>query len=159
MLSDCCGAEAWYESDICSDCMEHSDLTKKNKIMILLVDADSLVWSSCFKKEKQEDSPYFDNIEDATAKLDEVFMSIVNKIEAIYPVDDYLLFNNSKGNFRTKISKTYKANRKNQPRPELLGQVHNFVTEQYGGIAEAGVETDDVVAKYWFNMTQSTRMK
>jgi 5'-3' exonuclease len=125
------------------------------KIMILLVDADSLVWSSCFKKrEHKEDNPYFENIEDATAKFDEVFMSIVNKIEAIYPVDDYLLFNNSRGNFRTKISKTYKANRKNQPRPELLGQVHNFVTKQYGGIAEAGVETDDVVAKYWFNMTQ-----
>ena len=75
--------------------------------MILLVDADSLVWSSCFKKrENKDDNPYFDNIDDATAKFDEVFMSIVNKIEAIYPVDDYLLFNNSKGNFRTKISKT-----------------------------------------------------
>lgn len=123
--------------------------------MILLVDADSLVWSSCFKKrENPEDSPYFDELSDATAKFDEVFMSIVNKIEEIYPVEDYLVFNNSKGNFRTKISKSYKANRKKQPRPELLGAVHNFVTENYGGIAEAGVETDDVVAKYWFDMSQ-----
>jgi 5'-3' exonuclease len=123
--------------------------------MILLVDADSLVWSSCFKKrENPEDSPYFIELGAATAKFDEVFMSIVNKIEEIYPVEDYLLFNNSKGNFRTKISKSYKANRKNQPRPELLGAVHNFVTENYGGIAEAGLETDDVVAKYWYDMSQ-----
>jgi hypothetical protein len=29
MLSDCCGAEAWYESDICSDCMEHSEFNEE----------------------------------------------------------------------------------------------------------------------------------
>jgi len=46
--------------------------------MILLIDADSLVWSSCFKKrEYKEDNPYFDKIEDATAKFDEVFMRIL----------------------------------------------------------------------------------
>ena len=29
MLSDCCGAEAWYESDICSDCMEHCEFNEE----------------------------------------------------------------------------------------------------------------------------------
>lgn len=123
--------------------------------MILLIDADSLVWSSCFKKRQNpEDSPYFDNIEDAGAKFDEVFMSIVNKIEEMHPVEDYIVFNNSKGNFRTKISNTYKANRKNQPRPELLGAMHNYVTENYNGLAVAGLETDDVVAAHWSDLCE-----
>jgi 5'-3' exonuclease len=123
--------------------------------MILLVDADSLVWSSCFKKRQNpEDSPYFDNLDDAGAKFDEVFMSIVNKIEEMHPVEDYIVFNNSKGNFRTKISNTYKANRKNQPRPELLGAVHNYVTENYNGVAVAGLETDDVVAAHWSSLCE-----
>ena len=29
MISDCCGAEAWYESDICSDCMEHCEFNEE----------------------------------------------------------------------------------------------------------------------------------
>ena len=23
--SNCCGASAWYETDICSECLEHAD--------------------------------------------------------------------------------------------------------------------------------------
>lgn len=123
--------------------------------MILLVDADSLVWSSCYRKrENPDDSPYFENIEDAQAKFDEVFMSIVNNIETMYPVDDIITFNDSRGNFRKKISKTYKANRKNQEIPPLLGQMHDYVKEQYSSISEYGLETDDVVARYWFDMSE-----
>ncbi len=29
MISDCCGAEPWYESDICSDCMEHCEFNEE----------------------------------------------------------------------------------------------------------------------------------
>jgi hypothetical protein len=25
MESNCCGASAWYETDICSQCMEHAE--------------------------------------------------------------------------------------------------------------------------------------
>ena len=24
-VSTCCGAEAWYETDLCRECMEHTD--------------------------------------------------------------------------------------------------------------------------------------
>jgi hypothetical protein len=27
-LSNCCGATRWYDTDICSDCKEHSDFTE-----------------------------------------------------------------------------------------------------------------------------------
>jgi hypothetical protein len=26
--SDCCGADRWYETDICSECREHSDFNE-----------------------------------------------------------------------------------------------------------------------------------
>ena len=78
--------------------------------MILLVDADSLIWSSCYKKkENPEDNPYHDNIEDATAKFDEVFMSIVNKLEDSYEIEKVLVFSGSLGNFRKLITPKYKA--------------------------------------------------
>jgi len=25
--SECCGADRWYETDICSECREHTDFT------------------------------------------------------------------------------------------------------------------------------------
>ena len=44
--------------------------------MILLFDADSLVFSSCYrKKENETDEQFYTEIDDATAKFDEVFMS------------------------------------------------------------------------------------
>jgi hypothetical protein len=56
--------------------------------MILLVDADSLIFASCYKKrENPEDDKYYRDIEDAQAKFDEQFMSIVNKLEDMYPVE------------------------------------------------------------------------
>ena len=84
--------------------------------MILLVDADSLIWSSCYKKkENPDDNPYYEDIEDATAKFDEVFMSIVNKLEDSYDIEKVLVFSGSLGNFRKLITPKYKANRINTP--------------------------------------------
>ena len=118
--------------------------------MILLVDADSLIFASCYKKrENPEDDKYYLNIEDAQAKFDEQFMSIVNKLEDMYPVEKVLTFSGSKGNFRKLITSDYKANRKKQELPPLLNEMHQFVKEQYDSIWGYGVETDDMVARYW----------
>ena len=46
--------------------------------MILLVDADSLIFAACYKKrENPEDDKYYRDIEDAQAKFDEQFMSLL----------------------------------------------------------------------------------
>jgi 5'-3' exonuclease len=120
--------------------------------MILLVDADSLVWSSCYRqRETAEDSPFFDTLEEAAVKFDDHLMRIINQIEEIHPVDLVTLFNNSKGNFRKHLSADYKANRKNANIPPLLGQLHDYVTKEYDSKSYPGVETDDVVAKAWFD--------
>ena len=118
--------------------------------MILLVDADSLIFASCYRKrETPDDELYYTDIEDSRAKFDEQFMSIVNHLEDKYPIDKVLTFSGSKGNFRKLITKKYKANRKKQELPPLLDEMHQFVKDHYDSIWGYGVETDDMVARYW----------
>ena len=118
--------------------------------MILLVDADSLIFASCYRKrETPDDELYYTNIEDSRAKFDEQFMSIVNHLEEKYPIDKILTFSGSKGNFRKLITPKYKANRKKQELPPLLNEMHQFVKDHYDSIWGYGVETDDMVARYW----------
>jgi 5'-3' exonuclease len=123
--------------------------------MIVLVDADSLVWASCYKKkEHPEDEPYH-TLEDAKLKFDEVIMSIVNRIEDDYEIDKLIIFSGSKGNFRKQISKTYKANRENKPKPEFLNEMHQYVKDNYDSQFGNGFETDDLVATYWKKMVDT----
>ena len=118
--------------------------------MILLIDADSLIFASCYRKrETPDDELYYTNIEDSRAKFDEQFMSIVNHLEDKYPIDKVLTFSGSKGNFRKLITPKYKANRKKQELPPLLDDMHQFVKDHYDSIWGYGVETDDMVARYW----------
>lgn len=56
--------------------------------MILLVDADSLIFASCLKKrETPIDHPFYLNIEDCKHKFDEQFMKIVNDLEEKYYIE------------------------------------------------------------------------
>jgi len=119
--------------------------------MILLVDADSLLWSSCYKTKREPDeSLFFKDIADAYDKFDEVFMKIINDIEENhYPVDDVEVFANSRGNFRKYIYDKYKANRKRRELPPLLPDMQKYVVDNYNATYMYGVETDDVVASKW----------
>jgi 5'-3' exonuclease len=123
--------------------------------MIVLVDADSLIWSSCYRKKEHPEDEMYHTLENAILKFDEVFMSIINKIEDVYEVDKVMTFAGARGNFRKQISKTYKANRKESDRPPLLNQLQEYVKFNYDAIAGEGVETDDVVATYWKALTNT----
>ena len=118
--------------------------------MILLIDADSLIFASCYRKrETPDDELYYTDIEDSRNKFDQQFMKIVNDLEEKYPIDKVLTFSGSKGNFRKLITTKYKANRKKQELPPLLDEMHQFVKDHYDSIWGYGVETDDMVARYW----------
>ena len=122
--------------------------------MILLVDADSLIFASCYKKrEHKDDERFYTDIEDCKAKFDEQFMSIVNKLEDMYPVERVITFSGSKGNFRKLITPVYKANRKVENIPPLLNEMHQFVKDEYDSVWSYGIETDDIVARYWYNLS------
>lgn len=122
--------------------------------MIVLVDADSLVWSSCYRQKEHPDDDGLNSLEEAKSKFDEVYMQIINRIEETYEIDRVITFSNSIGNFRKEISNTYKANRVKRDIPEILSDLHNYVTFAYDGKQGKGVETDDLVARYWKALTE-----
>ena len=100
--------------------------------MILLIDADSLIFASCYRSRKDSDyanyeTNFYTEIEDSINKFDEQYMKIINDMEEIYTVDKIITFNGSKGNFRKQITPTYKANRKKQTLPPLLHPMHQYV--------------------------------
>ena len=122
--------------------------------MILLVDADSLVFASCYRKRQfPDDEKYYTDIKDARNKFDEQYMCIVNDLEEKYTIDQVLCFSGSRGNFRKLITNNYKANRKKQELPPLLYEMHQYVIDYYDSIRGYGVETDDMVARYWKQLT------
>ena len=123
--------------------------------MILLVDADSLIFASCLTtKSENLESPFYDTINKCQHKFDEQFMKIVNDLEEKYPIEKVIVFNGSKGNFRKIITKKYKANRKKINIPPLLNDMHQYVFDNYNGIQAFGIETDDIVARYWYEISQ-----
>ena len=124
--------------------------------MILLIDADSLIFASCYRAKSDNSglqSIFYENIEDSIVKFDEQYMKIVNDLEDKYDIQKIITFNGSKGNFRKQITKTYKANRKLKALPPLLNDMHIYVKENYNSIYGYGIETDDLVAKYWYTLT------
>lgn len=123
--------------------------------MVILIDADSLVFASCYRaKDDSFENPFYTDIEDSIVKFDEQLMKIINDLEDQYEIDKYIVFNGSKGNFRKLISKKYKANRKKQTLPPLLHDMHQYVKDTYHSIYGFGIETDDLVAKYWYNIAK-----
>ena len=123
--------------------------------MILLIDADSLIFASCYRtRDEENDDPYYRDIEDSIAKFDEQFMKIVNDLEEQYEIDKVITFNGSKGNFRKIITPVYKANRKKQELPPLLHDMHQYVKDTYDSKFVYGLETDDLVAKYWQTLSK-----
>ena len=123
--------------------------------MVLLIDADSLIFASCYRaKDYSFENPFYTDIEDSIVKFDEQLMKIINDLEDQFEIDKYIVFNGSKGNFRKLISKKYKANRKKQTLPPLLHDMHQYVKDTYHSIYGFGIETDDLVARYWYNIAK-----
>ena len=114
--------------------------------MVLLIDADSLVFASCYTGDENK---FYTNIEDSIAKFDEQYMGIVNHLEDSFDIKEVITFNGSKGNFRKQLNKKYKANRKKQELPPLLHDMHQYVKDNYNSVFGFGIETDDLVARYW----------
>ena len=117
--------------------------------MILLVDADSLIFASCYDKYQDGEPQYFTDIKDSVAKYEQQFFDIVNTLEESYDIKQVITFNGSKGNFRKILNRNYKQNRKQRELPPLLHEMHKYVKENFDSVSGYGVETDDMVARFW----------
>tara|TARA_R110002051_G_scaffold88619_4_gene156040 strand:+ start:124 stop:816 length:693 start_codon:yes stop_codon:yes gene_type:complete len=113
--------------------------------MIILVDADSLIYSACCGVD--------DEINEAIGKFDQVYMSIISYLEECFEVEKVIGFANAKGNYRKIISKTYKANR-TKPKPKLWKELKEIIVDQYSMKQAFAMETDDLVASYWRRLSK-----
>ncbi|QDP50770.1 MAG: putative ribonuclease H [Prokaryotic dsDNA virus sp.] len=108
--------------------------------MIILFDADSLIYSSCYQCE---------TFDEAVGKFDEVYMAIINRLDEHYGVDKIVTCAESRGNYRKLLSKTYKANRKDKSKPDFFDELSEAVCEMYHIKQAHGFETDDLIAIMW----------
>ena len=112
--------------------------------MIVLFDIDSLLYSSSYGQESAAD---------ACNKLDEVYQSIINKIEDYHPIHSLINVGLPIGeNFRVKLDKNYKANRKTE-KPEFYKDVCDYAIEHYDLYQPRKEEADDLVARLWRQLT------
>ena len=125
---------------------------------ILLIDADTLMYQSCFAP-KDSGKVHEDNIDDVEYKFSEKLMKMENDIEEKYgeffDVQHRVLFFEGHGNYRKALNKQYKANRKDKEIPPLLDVLKGVVQTKgawkntYSSFVSYNVETDDtLVATY-----------
>ena len=105
--------------------------------MIVLVDGDVVAYRAAYSKEGEP-------LNDAKEKVDELMDNITfDTAPRDTPVEVYLT---GKGNFRYDISPTYKANRKDTPRPEHLSDLRTYLIDSYDATVSQGQEADDLIA-------------
>lgn len=109
---------------------------EKTQKVLVLIDADSLVYSS--SKEGLQES--IENIDD---KIKNIFEQT--------GADFYAMFISLGTYFRHRVDPAYKAQRKAYPTQLLWTRtLKNYLIEKYGAIASKDVEADDLVA-YFYN--------
>ncbi len=105
--------------------------------MRILIDGDIVAYRAAYSTEG--DTP-----ETAKEKADELMDNIVFDTTTW---DEALeVFLTGKGNFRYDLSPTYKANRKDTPRPEHLTLVRDYLVEAWDAVVSSGQEADDLIA-------------
>ena len=107
--------------------------------MKAIIDADSLIYASSFK----------DTLEECYETFTKSLESVKDDLNEYCEVDEYLLCNGSKNNFRIALNSQYKANR--GEKPKFLYALHELVKKNHNSYWGDGVETDDVVATLWKN--------
>ena len=105
--------------------------------MIILVDGDVVAYRAAFSKEGE---PLEDAKEKVDGLMDDISFDTTSRGEAM---EVYLT---GKGNFRYDISPTYKANRKDTPRPEHLTDLRSYLVDEYDAVVSQGQEADDLIA-------------
>lgn len=101
------------------------------------LDLDLILYSRLFVT---KDQTFYKQIRACEDKVQDV----IDYIKA----DENILVTSGPTNFRYKVDPTYKANRKDTPRPEYLYDARKYFQKYWGAILAVGVEPDDFIATY-----------
>ena len=118
--------------------------------MIALVDTDSIIHSACTASIDDYPSGFEEDIDIAK----EYFISRIDAIpESLTEntgkdVEQMILFTQGVVNFRKIIYPDYKSKRKSKP--PLLGELNQWVVDEYSAHVCHGAETDDYVSSWWY---------
>jgi 5'-3' exonuclease len=103
----------------------------------ILVDGDIIAYRAAYSTEGEEPSVAKEKVDEL---MDDIAFNTTTRDE------DLEVFLTGKGNFRYTLSPTYKANRKDTPRPEHLGLVRDYLVDAWDAVVSSGQEADDLIA-------------
>jgi DNA polymerase-1 len=105
--------------------------------MIVLIDGDVIAYRAAYSSEGE-------TVEVAKEKTDELMDNIC--FDTTSRGEEVEVYLTGKGNFRYNISPSYKANRKDTPKPEHLGDVRKHLSKEWDAVVSQGQEADDLIA-------------
>ena len=108
--------------------------------MIAIFDIDSLVYESCYKD--------YDDFDEVTEDFWGRYNDVVFHLERAYNDVTMILVGFCSYNYRKKLDPNYKANRKTE-KPQFFDELVAHVQENAKVHKRKGIETDDLVAKYY----------
>lgn len=106
-----------------------------------LIDGDIILYAAAWVGDKS-DTP--------VASYKAARDNILNVREAL-DLDDYRLYLTGYRNYRKTLDPTYKAQRKEQPKPRWLNETRDYLTRGWNGIQEEPYEADDLIGIDWCN--------
>lgn len=107
--------------------------------MKILIDGDILTYRVAFSCEDQSE-------EDACEKMDQLVEGILEEIAFDSATAEYEMFITGKTNFRKDVQPTYKAQRKDKPKPRHLSALRGYLVDAYNATISEGQEADDDIA-------------
>jgi 5'-3' exonuclease len=107
--------------------------------MKILIDGDILAYRAAYYCEDKDP-------EDGEHKIDDLVDRILEATTFAGGDDVWEMFITVKGNFRHDFQPTYKAQRKERPKPIFLGAMRQYLIEDYNAKVSEGQEADDDIA-------------
>ena len=112
----------------------------------LLIDGDIYIYRACASSEKVIN---FDGdncfLLGSLSEAKEIFVSEMSGFLEKFNTSQYIIALSDKDNFRKSILPSYKANRKNKPKPMQYNFLREWVEQEYKTMCRPGLEGDDVL--------------
>jgi 5'-3' exonuclease len=112
----------------------------------VIIDADTLLFTSCLCSKELSEDGYIHDIEEAKYKYDESLFKIINHLWEQHGIEDHSLYIilGGSNNFRKLINPTYKSKRK--IKPPMFPFLRAWALQKENTYTQDGCEADDTIA-------------